>query len=405
MRAARLIRSAATRRGAAATAHRSCALPSAIAVVVPCRYCCPLAAAASSRSSFATPVRRFSAASAPAGGVSTDMLLSMAMQSAEGPPATSQAELVAQLKKSGLIQSPRVEAAMSVVDRKHFARLPSGSAAASAASPYANASAAIGQCSTISSPASHAQALEALAPFLPVQGPGSQPIAVLDVGSGSGYLTACIAHMLQRSEAAATATAGAAASLQSQASSGGLSEVVGLEHSAVLLDQSRANLARDPATAVFLDPNPRAGVRVSFVHASAAAGSSLAWASSRPALFDVIHAGAAFASMPRHLLPLLKVGGVMIVPVAKSDAAGLTASDAASQAGVEQMLMRVRVTSRGADGSEQISSEVIHPCSFAPIKQQSVENNVTRAAQRSAPAARESEACGAVPGPRSAVRE
>lgn len=57
-------------------------------------------------------------------------------------------------------------------------------------SPYQDSPYSIGYGATISAPHMHAYALEALKDKL-VEG-----AQVLDVGSGSGYLTACMAHMV-----------------------------------------------------------------------------------------------------------------------------------------------------------------------------------------------------------------
>lgn len=69
---------------------------------------------------------------------------------------------------------------MLQVDRAHYC---------SARDPYLDSPHVIGYGATISAPHMHAYALEVLADKL-VEG-----AKVLDVGSGSGYLTACMAHM------------------------------------------------------------------------------------------------------------------------------------------------------------------------------------------------------------------
>lgn len=70
---------------------------------------------------------------------------------------------------------------MLKVDRSHYC--PSDS-------PYSDAPYTLGSGATISAPHMHAYALENLKDKL-VDG-----ASVLDVGSGSGYLTACMAHMV-----------------------------------------------------------------------------------------------------------------------------------------------------------------------------------------------------------------
>lgn len=81
---------------------------------------------------------------------------------------------------NGIIRSTGVERAMLKVDRGHFSKN----------NPYMDAPQGIGYGVTISAPHMHAHALELLKDHL-ISGEKA-----LDVGSGSGYLTACMAHML-----------------------------------------------------------------------------------------------------------------------------------------------------------------------------------------------------------------
>ena len=96
---------------------------------------------------------------------------------------------------------------MLKVDRSHYC--PSQN-------PYMDAPYSIGYGATISAPHMHAYALETLRDRL-VDG-----AKVLDVGSGSGYLTACMTHMV-----------------------GPQGIVLGVEHIKELVTQSEANIRRD----------------------------------------------------------------------------------------------------------------------------------------------------------------
>ena len=95
------------------------------------------------------------------------------------------AELIQNLFTQGLIQAPRVRDAMSSVDRAHYC--PSSPQAAYEDSPQP-----IGYSATISAPHMHASACESLLPFMP-EGKGAK---VLDIGSGSGYLTHVLANIV-----------------------------------------------------------------------------------------------------------------------------------------------------------------------------------------------------------------
>lgn len=96
---------------------------------------------------------------------------------------------------------------MLKVDRSHYC--PSQQ-------PYNDSPHPIGFGATISAPHMHAHALEVLKDRL-VDG-----ASVLDVGSGSGYLTACMAHMV-----------------------GPRGTVIGVEHIEELVRQSEVNIRRD----------------------------------------------------------------------------------------------------------------------------------------------------------------
>lgn len=82
--------------------------------------------------------------------------------------------------------------------------------------PYNDYPDGIGYGATISAPHMHAKALDVLADKL-VDG-----AKVLDVGSGSGYLTSCIAHMI-----------------------GPKGNVYGIDHVKELVQQSESNIKRD----------------------------------------------------------------------------------------------------------------------------------------------------------------
>ncbi|RUS13633.1 protein-L-isoaspartate O-methyltransferase-like protein [Endogone sp. FLAS-F59071] len=115
-------------------------------------------------------------------------------------------ELIDNLKKSNIINNDRVVRAMKAVNRANYV----------SQEPYRDCPQVIGYGATISAPHMHAHALEYLEPYLK---PGMK---VLDVGSGSGYLTSCMAEMV-----------------------GPDGKVVGLEHIPELVSIAEDNVRRD----------------------------------------------------------------------------------------------------------------------------------------------------------------
>lgn len=107
----------------------------------------------------------------------------------------------------GYLKDPRIEATLLRVDRAHYC--PS-------AQPYVDAPFQIGYGATISAPHMHTFALEALKDKL-VNG-----AKVLDVGSGSGYLTSCMAHLV-----------------------GPEGVVYGMDHVKELVKQAQINIGKD----------------------------------------------------------------------------------------------------------------------------------------------------------------
>lgn len=121
----------------------------------------------------------------------------------------------------------------------------------------------------------HASACESLLPFL---SPGSN---VLDIGSGSGYLTHVLAELVKP---------------------GGT--VVGVDHIQPLVDMATANMRKSREGRELLD-----GGAVRFVTADGRKG----WPDGAP--YDAIHVGAAAAEHHRALVDQLKAPGRLFVPV------------------------------------------------------------------------------------------
>ncbi|KAG8582947.1 hypothetical protein GDO81_008233 [Engystomops pustulosus] len=118
----------------------------------------------------------------------------------------SHSELVGNLRKNGIIKSDRVYEVMLATDRRHYAKC----------NPYMDSPQSIGYQATISAPHMHAYALELLHDQL------HDGAKALDVGSGSGILTACFSRMV-----------------------GAKGRVVGIDHIKELVDDSVNNVKKD----------------------------------------------------------------------------------------------------------------------------------------------------------------
>jgi protein-L-isoaspartate(D-aspartate) O-methyltransferase len=153
------------------------------------------------------------------------------------------------------------------VDRAHYAP----------ASPYEDSPQPIGHRATISAPHMHANACESLLTHLQ---PGAK---VLDVGSGSGYLTAVLANLV-----------------------GPSGSVVGIDHIQPLVDMANTNMAKSQEGKRMLDSG-----QVKFVKGDGRKG----WKEGAP--YDAIHVGAAAAEHHIELTDQLKAPGRLFVPVAE----------------------------------------------------------------------------------------
>eukprot|EP00183_Erythrolobus_madagascarensis_P002479 CAMPEP_0185848872 /NCGR_PEP_ID=MMETSP1354-20130828/3590_1 /TAXON_ID=708628 /ORGANISM="Erythrolobus madagascarensis, Strain CCMP3276" /LENGTH=324 /DNA_ID=CAMNT_0028549329 /DNA_START=91 /DNA_END=1065 /DNA_ORIENTATION=- len=192
----------------------------------------------------------------------------------------SNSDLVGALRRNGILSSPGAIAAMTAVDRAKYV-LPEFSSEAYQDSPQP-----IGFNATISAPHMHAMCLDLLRTH--IERPGSSS---LDVGSGSGYLAACMARM-------ASAYGG---------------RVVGVEHIDGLTSMAKKNVRSDPAVADLLGDGADATLQL--VTADGRKG----FAASAP--YDAIHVGAAADGVPPELLEQLKAGGRMVIPVGKPNRA------------------------------------------------------------------------------------
>ncbi|KAK3593444.1 hypothetical protein CHS0354_020207 [Potamilus streckersoni] len=178
---------------------------------------------------------------------------------------SNNANLVDNLQKNGILKTQRIIDAMKRVDRGNFCKF----------NPYADSPQSIGYAVTISAPHMHSHALELLKDQL-VEGSRA-----LDVGSGSGYLTACMALLV-----------------------GPSGKAVGIDHIDELVKESIKNIRKDPDLGALLDSG-----QLVIVSGDGRQG----YEPEGP--YDAIHVGAAAPQLPQALIDQLKPGGRLIIPV------------------------------------------------------------------------------------------
>ncbi|XP_052183496.1 protein-L-isoaspartate O-methyltransferase 1-like isoform X2 [Diospyros lotus] len=197
--------------------------------------------------------------------------------------------MVEHLQHYGVIRSKKVAEVMETIDRALF--VPDGT------SPYIDSPMPIGYNATISAPHMHATCLELLEENLK---PGMH---ALDVGSGTGYLTACFALMV-----------------------GPEGHAVGVEHIPELVDSSVENIQKSAAATLLKEGSLS-------VHVG---DGRLGWPEFAP--YDTIHVGAAAPEIPPALIEQLKPGGRMVIPVGN-------------------IFQDLKVVDKNPDGSVSIRSE------------------------------------------------
>lgn len=186
----------------------------------------------------------------------------------------SNSALVDALSANGLVKSARVASAMKTVDRGAFIPPDAGP-------PYWDQPLPIGYSQTISAPHMHATALEILEHNLR---PGAK---VLDVGSGSGYLTACFAMLVAGGDDTADGT------------------VVGIDVVEPLVKRSVTDTKKASRALRRMVENGTLKLLVGD-----------GWSGYAPlAPYDAIHVGAAAETVPKALLEQLKPGGTLVIPV------------------------------------------------------------------------------------------
>jgi protein-L-isoaspartate(D-aspartate) O-methyltransferase len=190
--------------------------------------------------------------------------------------------LVQNLYKNKLIKTPFIRDAMLKVDRKNYLRLPGTFSEA-----YSDTPLPLNDLVTISAPHMHAMALEYLAPQL--QKPNCR---CLDVGSGSGYLVACMLHCILAN--------------QNYRIEPEKVRVVGVEYLEEIAEHSKEALRKDLNQSV---NDERVHSMYRIFHGDGWTGCP------EYAPYDAIHVGAAAAEIPKKLVDQLAPGGRMVIPI------------------------------------------------------------------------------------------
>ncbi|KFY54919.1 hypothetical protein V497_07347 [Pseudogymnoascus sp. VKM F-4516 (FW-969)] len=203
---------------------------------------------------------------------------------------TTNAELVENLYRNKIIQTPRVKEAMLKVDRGQYCPRHT--------SAYEDSPQPIGWRATISAPHMHASALESLFPSdcsAATGYPADRPMRVLDVGSGSGYLTHVMAELV-----------------------GVDGKVVGIEHIKELAELGRENMGKSAEGAAMLESGKVRFVvgdgRKGWVEPSIV-GKDVGQETWDEKGWDAIHVGAGAAHLHDELVAQLRRPGRMFIPV------------------------------------------------------------------------------------------
>ncbi|KAL6233483.1 hypothetical protein BDW75DRAFT_231913 [Aspergillus navahoensis] len=188
-------------------------------------------------------------------------------------------ELIENLCREGLIKNERVKQAMMAVDRGHYAPV----------RPYSDSPQPIGHGATISAPHMHGHACEYLINYLQ---PGSR---VLDIGSGSGYLTHVFASLVVNTSSIGDPKG----------------QVIGVDHIQELVTLAHDNMMKSEEGRKLLESES-----VKFVKADGRCG----WPEGAP--YDAIHVGAAAQELHPLLVEQLRAPGRMFIPVNAEDDQG-----------------------------------------------------------------------------------
>nr|BAN67559.1 protein L-isoaspartyl methyltransferase [Polypedilum vanderplanki] len=224
----------------------------------------------------------------------------------------SNTDFIKKLQDFGVIKHKIVATAMKETDRKYYSNLPS---------PYVDRLEIIDANAVLSAPHMHAYALEKLVDRI------RHDSKILDIGSGSGYLTACFARLIQER-----------AFEKLQIASG---FVIAIEPHERVYKHSIENILTDNSELIM------SGL-IKIFHGDGKKEIE------QYEPFDIIHVGAALSEIPTDLLMHLNLNGRLICPVGDKDG--------------EQQMMQFDKNSAG-----EVSKKVLTKVIFDPLKATPVE--------------------------------
>jgi len=187
-------------------------------------------------------------------------------------------EMINKLASAGIVKSPINIDALLKVDRKNYVLNPDYA--------YDDSPQPIGYGQTISAPHMHSHVLEDILPPLLKASKDypDKPLSILDVGCGSGYLTAVFGRMVQSGK---------------QMNKG---KVYGIDVVPQLVELSKKNIGKQDQD--LFDSNT--------IQVMVKDG----WRGyPEGAPYNAIHVGAAAETFPKELMNQIALGGVMVIPV------------------------------------------------------------------------------------------
>jgi len=230
--------------------------------------------------------------------------------------------LVESLVHQKVITSQSVKRVFLSLDRKLFC--PSKTERVVA---YNDAPTDIGCGQTISAPHMHAICLEACRQHLETLCTGNKEstrtIRILDVGSGSGFLTAAFALLLKEMGLL-------------ESSSKGFVQVIGIEKYDALTSASMEHVRRA------IPQNVQSHISLITANAYEYDGEGMA--------FDFIHCGAAAEHIPPNLVKCLKPGGEMILPLGPHD-----------------YIQHMTIVQKAMSGGGRLEERTLMPVRYVPL--------------------------------------